>query len=1423
MLPLHPNEVERLNALSDLGVFGSGPEPQYDAICRTAKALFDVPIAYVSLVGETEQRFKGKCGLGAEATPREISFCTYTILSHEVLVVEDATQDERFSANPLVIGKPHIRFYAGAPLVLSSGIHLGSLCLIDRVSRPFSAEQQERLRDLAQIVVVQLRLSKAERNARESAADYRLLADNTNDTIIRSDLDGTLRYVSPAVSRLLGYEPHELFGTYPLASVHPDEASGYGQLLEQIGTGQISKAVTQQRYRRRDGTYVWVEISFNLTREEESGEPNGYVAVIRDVSQRKAAESEMAHIARHDPLTGLPNRLHFREQLEQEIRRTKGTGSTFALLCLDLDRFKLVNDSLGHQAGDQLLKVVAQRIRSVLRTEDTVSRLGGDEFVIIQTNCARAEDASRLAERLIAAMLPPVDLGGYPAGIGVSIGIALAPRDGLDHDHLYARADQALYRAKDAGRNTFRLYAEEEVGCSRMFNQSGEWEVGQPLRQITPDPLLVGDLLRDILESSSDCMKLLDQDGNLLFLSTGGLKVMEIDDVGPFLGQSWVELWQGEHRAAAKRAVAQASRGQEARFRGFCHTAKGRPRWWDVALSPLKSLSGARGLILAISRDVTAQVELERDLQTTANRYKALIEASATMVWRATSDGSLIESSGWEDYTGQSESAYSGHGWLNTVHPDDLHRVTSTWHEIFASRTAGSFEFRALCTDGTYRWTLTRATPLKDTAGQVQEWVGTDSDIHESKQATEAIRLQEERYRLAMLATQDAIWDHDITSDTITWSEGAHPLFGYSDAGIASTGAWWRSKIHPDDRDRVTASLKEFIDGRESRWSEEYRFARADGSYAAVIDRGFVIRDAQAQAVRAVGAMRDITEQRRADSLLRASEERLRLALHAGRMVAWERNLRTGRTTRSENSLDLFGIGSGSASQFLDRVHPDDRGRTERLVQQGSQRREQQEFRYIHPDGRLIWLASAVERVDADRLVGITFDITERKCAEEQAWRAANHDALTGLPNRRLFRQRLEQALTSAECGGASVTLLLLDLDHLRDVNDTLGHDAGDTVLVEVAQRLQDGLRATDTVARLGGDEFALLLAEPMRLDQAVIHARALIERLRQPFCHRGHMLSCKASIGLAAYPDHHRESHELMKDADIALYHAKAKGRNGVVVFAPEMRAETERRVQIASEVQTAVVAGHIVPFYQPKVCFSTGAIVGFEALARWQHPERGLLTPGYFGSAFDDPELATAIGESILRQVACDLREWQERGLAPCRVAVNFSSAEFRKTDLAATILTVLNEYGVPANLFEVEVTETVFLGNGTEDVPATLQQLQDAGVLITLDDFGTGFASLTHLKQFPVGHLKVDQSFVRNMEQDKGDAAIVAAVVGLGRSLDMKVTAEGVETAGQAIRLREMGCDYAQGYRYSKPMASSRVPWFLRNWNSEAVRSS
>lgn len=430
-------------------------------------------------------------------------------------------------------------------------------------------------------------------------------------------------------------------------------------------------------------------------------------------------------------------------------------------------------------------------------------------------------------------------------------------------------------------------------------------------------------------------------------------------------------------------------------------------------------------------------------------------------------------------------------------------------------------------------------------------------------------------------------------------------------------------------------------------------------------------------------------------------------------------------------------------------------------------------------------------------------------------WHLANQDPLTGLANRSFFQQRLEEVLARTLAQNTSASLLLIDLDNFKDVNDALGHDAGDSLLSCVAMRLGEFVRESDAVARLGGDEFGIILSDPFEPDQAYAIAGHMLARLAEPFSYGGHIINCRASVGISTCPRDHCDASELLKDADLALYRAKALGRNAVTSYVPEMRQAVESKIVLGSEITYALAEGRIVPYYQPKICLATGAIVGFEALARWRHPSRGLLTPGVFGAVFDDPEHAREIGRRILEQVAADLRSWLAQGLDCGHVAVNFCSAEFMKPELATEALTILEEAGVPPSRLEVEVTENVFLGRHLEYVTHILTVLHKAGVTIALDDFGTGFASLTHLKQFPVDHIKIDQSFIRDLNKNADSAAIVAAMVGLGKSLKIHVTAEGVETAEQAKLLENLGCDQAQGYLYAKPMPGSRVPWMLRNW--------
>lgn len=431
-------------------------------------------------------------------------------------------------------------------------------------------------------------------------------------------------------------------------------------------------------------------------------------------------------------------------------------------------------------------------------------------------------------------------------------------------------------------------------------------------------------------------------------------------------------------------------------------------------------------------------------------------------------------------------------------------------------------------------------------------------------------------------------------------------------------------------------------------------------------------------------------------------------------------------------------------------------------------------------------------------------DITDRKAAEARARWQATHDDLTGLPNRLLFQERLQQALDIMAETGGTVGLFLIDLDDFKSVNDTLGHDAGDELLFQAAARLAGALGPADMVARLGGDEFVVLSQQMLDVAGA---------RLREPCEHAGQMISPRASLGIALAPEHDRDGGELMKDADLALYRAKANGRNIAVVYEPAMRAAMTRRVAICRDLAQALREDRILPFYQPQVGLADGKVAGFEALARWRHPQRGIIPAAAFQEGFQDVEIAAGIGDAIVAAVLRDLCDWLDAGLEPGIVSVNLSAGIFRDPGLPERLLGKLAAAGVPTRCFGIEVTESVLLARSAGEAERTLRALRAAGLHVSLDDFGTGYASLTHLKRFPVDTIKLDRSFVGQVEEEGDDAAIVRAMIALATDLGLGIVAEGVETAGQEAFLRRHGCAQAQGYRYARPVAAARVPALLQ----------
>jgi diguanylate cyclase (GGDEF)-like protein/PAS domain S-box-containing protein len=438
-------------------------------------------------------------------------------------------------------------------------------------------------------------------------------------------------------------------------------------------------------------------------------------------------------------------------------------------------------------------------------------------------------------------------------------------------------------------------------------------------------------------------------------------------------------------------------------------------------------------------------------------------------------------------------------------------------------------------------------------------------------------------------------------------------------------------------------------------------------------------------------------------------------------------------------------------------------------------------------------------------------DVSRFKQDEARLEFLAHHDALTGLPNRALFRDRCQEAVLRARRRETRLGLMFIDLDHFKQINDSLGHDVGDLLLQSVTERLRECIRESDTVARLGGDEFTILLDELQESQDAAPIAEKLLAAIARPFAVGGHELFISASVGISFYPSDGDDVQTLLKNADAAMYRAKALGRNTYQFFAAEMNTEVSERLKLTNSLRLALERNEFLLEYQPIVDLASGKINALEALLRWNHPELGVVPPNRFISLAEDSGLIVPIGEWVLGKACAQMKAWQTTGIAPRRIAVNLSVRQFKQRDLAQRIQAILQETGLASHFLELEITESMVM----EDPAATervLDRLHDMGIQLAVDDFGTGYSSLSYLKQFPIDFLKIDRSFVQDIPNDRDDVAIARAIIALARALELRVIAEGVETEEQRAFLEAEGCEEAQGYLLGRPIGAEETELFL-----------
>jgi diguanylate cyclase (GGDEF)-like protein/PAS domain S-box-containing protein len=566
------------------------------------------------------------------------------------------------------------------------------------------------------------------------------------------------------------------------------------------------------------------------------------------------------------------------------------------------------------------------------------------------------------------------------------------------------------------------------------------------------------------------------------------------------------------------------------------------------------------------------------------------------------------------------------------------------------------------------------------------------------------------------------------------------------------------------------------------------------------------------------------------------SEARLELAQRIARIGNWDWSPSSGRFSMSNELCRIVGIRPqdfrATLDAFLDLVHADDRLAVKDALQKVLTHHTpcDLDHRIVLPNGADFTIHLQAESVRDEQtremtVIGTAQDITERKQAERAIHRLAYYDSLTGLANRVLFKDRLSTAISHAERYGLHLATLFIDLDRFKVINDTLGHTVGDLLLTQVAERLSESVRQSDSVgrhaenepshalARLGGDEFTILLTNLTHAQDAAKIGRRILEALTQSFSIEGHEVFISASIGISIFPTDGRTVEALLKNADTAMYHAKEQGRNNCQYYSSGLNAAAAERLDLENDLRRALERTEFEVYYQPKLNIHTRQIISAEALVRWRHPRRGIVAPGVFMSAAVDTGLVRPMDEWVLWEACRQVKAWEQAGLAAITVSVNVSNSLFHGRTLLPTVADVIRKTGIAPPQIELELTESIAM----RDVDASvtmLEELRSMGVRLSIDDFGTGYSSLSYLQRFPLSRLKIDQSFVRDLLTNENSVKITKAIIAMAHSLNLAVLAEGVETEGQLAKLREEGCDEVQGYLFSRPIPAAQFETMLRH---------
>ena len=1210
---------------------------------------------------------------------------------------------------------------------------------------------------------VSLAVERAERQRteqilRESEARVRAITDAAQDAVLMMDPEGLIAYWNPAAERIFGYTSDEAMGRDLHDLIVPARYHAAHRkaipAFKKTGCGNAIGRTIELEAINKTGREIAVDISLSSVR---LGDKWYAIGMIRDVTESKKSVEELkvAHA-----------------QIEQMLAH-----SPAMIYAHRIDGETIVPVSV----SANFTEILGYQVTEVLSYEWWLDALHPDD-----------------RERAVA-------------------GVAEMFSAGFSNSEYRVRHKNGEYRWIEDNRRVL------SDGANKNSRIVGVWidvterhESEAAMREIESN-------YQDLFENASDLIQAITPDGRIAFVNPAWLNALGYseDEVAALSLQDIVDEQYLEH---CLKEMERAMSGQKVTAAEAVFVSKDKRKIYVEGNVTCKFAVGKPVHTLGIFRDVTERKLAEMDLLERNERMllqTAALESAANGVAITDTRGTIEWiNPAFTKLTGYSADEVIGQNprvLKSGKNPEsfylDLWGTISkgeVWHGDLINRRK----------DGRYYYEEMTITPVRDTNGKVGHYIAIKQDVTANRAAEEELRKSEATLAKAQQIAHLGNWEWDIKADELYWSDEIFRMLGIESTGARATRASFFDRVHPDDREKIEDQAKTML--QTKHWeSLEYRILRPDGTQRTIFSDGSVTLDENGAPEKLTGIMMDISELRETEesfrSVVETANDGIIMLNQKGEILSWNMAAQTifGYTEDEIRGKQLMHLFPDSYREQIAAAADCDPLDISGLLLPGCRGTAMTGKKGDGAEFPLEITVSSWQSGDGTLYSAIVRDITQRKSLEDRLTYQTLHDPLTDLANRVLFGDRLGQAIKKCRRNKGTVGVLFIDLDNFKNVNDTLGHAAGDELLIGVAERIKGCLRDGDTAARLGGDEFAVLVDDSNGLAGAILVAERIHDEILAPFYLNGNEAYVGTSIGVTVTSTGKETPDEILRNADVAMYTAKTSGKNQYVVFQSEMHDEIVRRVQLESDMRAALENNEFQVHYQPIVDLATERILGMEALARWNHPKRGLIGPSEFISVAEDTQIILDLGKWILEAACAQTRAWQlcVEGAENMSVTVNLSSRQFRDDDLVLMIQDVLARTDLPPDSLIIEITETALLKN-TEKTLDTLRELKLLGVRLAIDDFGTGYSSLSYLQQFPIDVLKIDRLFIDTITQPDEGSAVARAIITISESLHMTTIAEGVETFEQQSELLKLGCRVGQGFHFSRPLTTDAMEDFLKS---------